>query len=124
MKSLSKKDELEREAIVKSLRRLADKAKEAIEDLNHEIEIANICIREYNEAVLSAARFRDTIVKKMQDYVDEHSDAWEESEAGEEYLAWKASWEELDFEGIDPVEEIDPPEIDNAESLEELWANP
>jgi hypothetical protein len=26
--------------------------------------------------------------------------------------------------GIDPVEEIDPPEMDTAESLEELWANP
>jgi hypothetical protein len=124
MKSLSRKDERDRKTIVKSLRVLEGKVNDAIVDLNHGIEIVNTTIRKYNEALLRAAGFRDTVVNGMQEYIHEQSDSWEESEAGGEYLAWQAAWQELDITGIDPVEEIDPPEMDTAESLEELWANP
>ena len=68
----------------------------------------------HNEKLTELRDFSNDIVSEIQEYMDERSDKWQESENGERYAEWKSSWEDLEFEHI---------EIDTADELEP-WGPP
>ena len=126
MKSLNKGD-------IKVLSEHVDKLHKAWRDLHNAVDEFNGQLSEawsgveeaqsaFNEVVSDAAAFRDEIVSRMDDYIGERSEKWSESEAAQNYQAWKDEWEGLDFAECQLGEpdgvEID---IDNAaEGLEQL----
>jgi uncharacterized protein YukE len=124
LKKLSKTDEFNRTAYVKALNDAADKVRDALVELNAEIEKANLAISEYNAAVADADEFSDEIVCRMEEYSEDLSEAWHEGGAGQAHREWYNEWYELDLERLDPIEAIDEPDMDHAELLEQLPSEP
>lgn len=78
-------EETEEERVegLKSERRNA--AEEALEDL----------FGEYVEALESAIGFAENIRDEAQSYYDDRSERWQEGDAGQEYLLFIESWDEI-----------------------------
>lgn len=119
MKKLSKKDEFNRTAYVEILNATADKVKNALGELNTEIEKYNLAISEYNEAAADADEFRDEIVARMEEYAESRSETMEQT-----YPEWYNEWYEVDLDGLDYVDKIDEPEMEHADLLEQLPSEP
>lgn len=88
-----------------------DTAKEGIEKI--EIQINALIERElsyavvrYNDAISECVEFRDEVVTKMNEYIEERPEAWGESDAGSSYVEWKDEWECIELEPLDVVESI------------------
>lgn len=121
MKKISKADSVELDKIVVELR---DK-KEALEEvaseynklLDDEWDKVEEALTEMNNAIEAAANWRKDIVGKIEEYVGDRSDAWQESDRASEYEDWKSAYEEctLDILEIERSEEIDVPEFDEEE---------
>lgn len=84
----------------------------------------------YNDALNETREWRDDLVSRLQDEAEGKSERWSESEAGESANNWISELEgaELDdpeLEAPEPLtieepEEVDPPELTHANTLEEL----
>lgn len=90
MKKLSKDQRIHLFSHADSLKECYDKYEEAVDKLN--------------ESIQAARDFRDEVVQEMQDYFDERSEKWHETENGQSYEAWKSEWEGFELEEIDKSE--------------------
>lgn len=84
-------------------------AAEAVAAANEAHEKLTTAAEAANKVISDAADFRQGRVEEMQAYFDERSEKWQESDAGEAYLAWVSAWEDVD------LDEADVPAIDEAE---------
>lgn len=84
----------------------------AIAEVNTRIEAYNRVVREaaddvaaalsdLNEQIEQTISWRDEIVGEMNQYLDDRSDRWRESDAGQNYADWIREFEELEIEAID-----------------------
>ena len=88
-------------------------------DLKEKAEAFYDAAEEFNQAIANATEFRDGIVAAQDEYIENRSEKWPESEAGEQYIAWKDAWEGLSIEEVpsrDDASAIDPEEFENLPS--------
>ena len=93
-----------------SKQRLAEKA-EWIKKLGEARGDLENAVSDYNQIVADAAAWRDEIVSEMEDYANERSEKWPESDAGQAFESWKQEWESASIEEAD-VEIPEPVDLD------------
>lgn len=88
-----------------------EKLSTTLADLKAEIEaqrdILNAKIEAFNEAVEETNGWVEDVARTIEEYIDERSEKWQESERGDAYGTWKDEWENFTLEIVDTVEEIE-----------------
>lgn len=112
MRSLSKKQEEERQKIIGDLQEAAEKVEASIAAFNASQESAFAEVEkakdEYNQKVVAADEFRYEIYSAQSDYFNDKSENWQEGDAGSAYSEWKDAWEEsFDALEIEPPQELE-----------------
>jgi len=128
MKRLPKEFEARRQQLIESLEAASGEVESAIERMNEVIleakEEAEAAIEAYNSLVRDAAELRDEAQQAVQDYFDDKSDKWQESEAGEKYQTWINGFDDIEAIEIE-VEfpsSIDCPDVETTQGdLKENW---
>jgi hypothetical protein len=60
----------------------------------------------------------------MDTYIGERSEKWAESDAGQNYESWKNDWEGYDITELSTIDEIESPETEHGNELEQLNPEP
>ena len=85
------------------MKKLTKKQAETLVELQGQLERKagnlQIAVEEWNEWAEKAHEFVDEISSTMDEFIDNKSEKWLESEAGSVIVAWKDSWEEVN--GLD-----------------------
>lgn len=125
MKRLSKEHERQKALNVEALNKAAEAVRAAVAAVNAEIGAKlNPAIDAYNAALSDAEQFKDEIAGEMDSYMDDRSDNWRNGDAGQTYDSWKSEWEGFDATELGSIEEIEEPEMDHADNLEQLQHEP
>lgn len=111
----------------------AEDIRNAIAELNGDIEIYNKAIEEaksnlepaitkLNECLEAARNWRDEVVAEMDDYAGNRSEKWSEGDAGQTFESWKQEFENLELEDVEIEfpEELDVVEDDRSEAVDNL----
>jgi hypothetical protein len=72
-------------------------------------------LEEYNGIIGSINEFAENIKQRQQDYYDDRSESWQESDRGMEYECWKDEWDS--FYELDEIECPDFVDIEEFENL-------
>ena len=98
MTTISKSDIKERDVIANKLQDAQAELEKAIDEYNSLMRSAwekvDVCLNTMNELIYDANQWRDSIVTDIQDYMDERSEKWHESDKAREMESWKAAYEE------------------------------
>jgi uncharacterized phage infection (PIP) family protein YhgE len=120
MKKFAKADVARIAELVQDLQDKASQVTSAVEAANARVSEANDAITAYNEVLSEVESFRDEMVGKMEDYVGERSEKWQESDAASSYQDWQSEWENIDIAEVTPIEDITIPDMDHGSELEGL----
>lgn len=127
MKSLSKSDQQEKQKLINDLQEKRAALEEAISAFNKEAtklfdEIIAPALEEYNKSVNNAADFADNIASEAEAYFDAKSEKWQEGDTGQGYQSFVDAWKEiasnLEEIEVDEFSELDTPNLDDDEVLE------
>jgi hypothetical protein len=125
MKKLTKEQEKTRADLVARLTIAAADIDKKLVEVNAMIsDLLNPAIETYNAVVSDIESFRDEIVGEMDTYIGERSEKWTESDAGQNYESWKSDWESYDTTALDTIDEIESPETEHGNELEQLNPEP
>ena len=125
MKNLSKTQQKELSDLVERLRDSSDLITAAVTKFNETMTFAwdgvAGALEAYNSVIQEANAFREQVAADQQSYIDDRSEKWQESDAGQAYEAWKQEWEgTLDELQMDPPQEAEEPDLSAADTLEGL----
>jgi|ERR1035437_2296930 hypothetical protein len=96
---------------------------EAIEEnITNEVTTEVEEINTINEVIVDVNAWFEDKAQTMQDYFDERSEKWQESDAATEYEEWKGEFEEAVFDEIDESDDYDAI-IDALNELKEALEN-
>jgi hypothetical protein len=125
MKHLTKDDNEQRDGHIRSIKEKAEVVREILAKVNAMIfDELNPAIAEYNGAVNEADEWRNELTGRMEDYISERSEKWQEGDSGQSYSSWKDAWENLSLEQAEEIsEEIEFQELDTDE-LEQIASQP
>lgn len=129
---LTAKESKQRAELVSNLEIASGKLSAAITEANAKIEEANELVaaaREaYNSVLEDARNFRDDIVSRVQDEVNERSEKWQEGDKGQAATVFVEAWENLDLDDLDEDDLSTPtitePDPAHRNELEEMQAEP
>lgn len=80
------------------MKKVSKETQERIANLFSELEEAagdiECAVERYNTAVFELNEVRGEVAGLIQEYIDERSERWQESERGDLYTQWLDSWEE------------------------------
>lgn len=124
-------------ALAKEQRRrveeVAERLRTARTALDNEIEIYNAALNKawtdlnakletYNEAARDAKELAEEVHSDLENFHDERSEKWQESDAGSAFRSWVEEWGNASFDDADRDEpvELDLDQEDYAEALESL----
>ena len=116
MKSMTGQQVKEKGRLAESVRAAQSELSEAIERANEtmrrEWSVVEQATARLNDELLEARDWAEQVQADAQSYYDEHSETWQASEAGQDFLAW--------VEGLTvQVEEVVLKEPEEIESLDE-----
>ena len=79
----------------------------------------NAAIADYNRAAAAAEAFVHGIAEEHRDDYDDRSERWQESDRGQEALAFVEAWESVSINAIDDIVVLTPdaPEFDSADEI-------
>ncbi len=120
MKKFAKADTARIAELVQDLNDKASQVTSAIEAANAKVSEANEAIDAYNAVLEEVSSFRDDMVGKMEDYVGERSEKWQESDAASSYQDWQSEWESIDLAEVTHIEDVTIPDMDHGSELEGL----
>jgi uncharacterized protein with von Willebrand factor type A (vWA) domain len=124
MKALSK-DELEqRAALIERWKEKLAAVEEQRAKVDEMIDDLNRMVDEANEVIDDARRWAEDIARVIDEYIDERSEKWQESERGEAYAQWRAEYENLQTEDMDHFALEENPQPDLETDLENLPEEP
>lgn len=123
---------------IKRLDDLKSKLETATQNVTAAVETANTKLedevmpdlraayQELNDVIAEINSLRNDVNCEQQSYYDEHSERWQEGEAGEQYSAWIDVWgQDLDEEGEPDTPEFNDPDLSHlTDTLEEWVASP
>lgn len=130
---LTKTEEEQRSAIVEKLRLEASKLEDSVCEFNEALSVArdrlDVARQAYNSILEEARTFVGEVQGRLTDEYDEKSDKWKEGERGTEVEAWIEEWTDATGDTFADVEfdmpdGIDAQQIDDADTLENLDAEP
>jgi uncharacterized coiled-coil DUF342 family protein len=124
VKKISKEHAARLDEIIDNLREMEASVVTAVGGVNEQIEVVNAKIGEYNALLEEAEGIRDEVVGQMDEYSNERSEKWQEGDTGSAFNDWKSEWESADFTGIDEIDDIAAPDMDNADDIENLPKEP
>lgn len=106
MKRISKDLIAERDKIASELGNLSRDLETAIDSFNDRVrelweEMVSPAVNAYNDAVDDAENWRDNAVAAMEDYQNERSEKWLDSDNGQLFQEWMDEYNELDTDKID-----------------------
>ncbi len=127
MKRLKAKMVKRQDEIAYSLLRLADQIKDLVSQAQKGISVPEERVEtlrtQYNESVVDAITFMESVHDAQEEYYYERSTRWQEGDSGQSYEQWMDAWnadlEEL--EEVDLDEDADEPEF---EALTVFWDLP
>jgi hypothetical protein len=78
-------------------------------------------VEDVNAAIAELNTFIDEVVGEMEAFAEGRSERWQDSEVGQNYVAWKDQWLAATLEDVelDQPEDIDMPDVP-IEQVEEL----
>jgi hypothetical protein len=89
--------------------------------MNETWERVESALLSLNEKIIEAEEWRGDMASEMQDYFDERSERWQESDAGSNYQDWLTEWgSELPEVELDAPEDVEMPEVEALDTLEGL----
>ncbi len=129
MKRFSKEQSAKVSQHVETLRAAADKVTAEVSNYNSARATAwkplEEAVAAYNAAVIDANAMMEGIAADQQSYIDERSEKWQEGDAGQVYQEWMQAWEgSLEELDIDEPDELEEPDMNAADALEELPDEP
>jgi hypothetical protein len=127
MTKLTKAELTQRDAAAQTLQDRYTDLMAAIEAYNNAISAhwtpVETALADYNEAINEANAWKQDRAQEMQDYIEDKSEKWQESDKAQQLTAWKEQYEE-EFEQV----EIEQPEPIDDGSIEDysqvLWELP
>lgn len=125
MKKLSKADVQQHGALVNNLQRAQTVVENAVETFNATMRKAwedVVAAKDaYALTLQEAETFRAERYAEMEEYLNDRSDNWHGSDAGEQYSQWMNEWDgELEELELEEPEEADVPSFDTIDSFEQL----
>jgi hypothetical protein len=88
---------------------IADEFARVMDVIRDEIGNLNECfIAPHNETIQKAAAFVESVAEEFRDVYDERSERWQESEAGQQALAFVEEWENARLEEVDSCRFLTP----------------
>lgn len=97
---------------------LCGELREAEDEVNDAFDTLDSCVSEYNQKADEVNEFLREVEGDIDNYINEQSEQWQESERGEAYSSWLEEW----ALSVDPIE-VERPEIpidvDTVEGLPE-----
>lgn len=126
MKKLSKTRIKQFNEIVEIVKDSQEKLDSAIEEYNNALDekwaVIQAAQENYNTAISDAVGFAEEISNDMNEYFDERSESWQESEKGDSYREWIDEWENIELEESNLEQPEFLPEVGSemADLLEEL----
>lgn len=124
MKRLTSRDIARRDDLIKLLNEAKEKVELAHAEVERVINDANEVISSYNDQLAEVEGFKDDMMNAMQEYMDERSDRWCDTEAGQNYSSWKDEWDLLDVDQLEMLDIPDMPDMEHAANLEDLPDEP
>ncbi len=129
MKKLTKAQVEARWRHMDALKASSETVEEAIDQYNQTMQEAWEKIEEavssYNEAIAQASEFKEEVYSEAQEYYDERSEKWQESDKGQSYQEWIDEWEaDLDEIEVEQPDELEVPDMEASDSLENLPDEP
>lgn len=124
MKKLSKVDELRRNEIAKKIDEKYALLIDAIKDANKAIERLNEIRSDYNETINEAGGFVEDMVSVMDEYIDDRSENWPDTENGSLYIEWHDTYENFESTEIEEFPLIEEPDNEVSENLLNLPSSP
>ena len=123
MRNIAKAD---KERIDRMLKEIEDRKGEVearMSDLEDATRAVNEEIENLNEALVEAQGFVEDLKAMVEDYVDNRSEKWSESDAASQYSEWVAAFETASA-SLEPLELLDEdPEIEGFEEVAEGLIN-
>jgi hypothetical protein len=126
MTKLCKEDLSRRDELVSRLRETFTALDMAVDKFNTAMAEAWEGVEEaltaHNEAITDANSLKAEITEEMQDYYDDRTEKWQESDKGQAFQSWKETWEEEFSEAeLEKPEDLDISQLeDYGEILEQL----
>lgn len=117
MKKLSKTDIKERDELVSYLRTKSEVVHDRVQEVNEAIQSLNDAISDYNATINDANEWAQQLVGQMEDFKEAKSEKWQDSDTGQQYDSWIQQWAD-DLEEIDEVPDVDAPDMNAADDLE------
>jgi hypothetical protein len=129
VKRLSKDQEQTKQGLVAAALRKRDDLEKQVEAYNAAVQAAweklTAAVEDVNAAITDLNTFIDEAVADMEAHIEGRSERWQESDAGQNYVAWKDQWLAATLEDVelDQPEDIDVPDMP-VEQVEELPDEP
>jgi hypothetical protein len=126
MTALDKEQEKKKLALIDAIRAAHAELETAIKGYNVVMEEEKDKVQGklniLNEKIEEAKEWVESIAWDMQYYYDGETEDWQESENGQDYLAWKDEYEAFSTDSVDVdfPNDLDMPECDLADELENL----
>ena len=126
MKELTNNQKKDLKSLVERLRIAEEGISGAIEGFNEQVNqiwesAVDGLLEAYNGLVQEANQFRESVSSDQQAYIEDRSEKWQESKAGQDYEAWMQEWgSDLEEISIDGPQDVDTPDLDSADALEGL----
>lgn len=119
---LTKQEEASRGLIVDGLKLRAMAVSTAVAIANDAMQNVNDAVEAYNEALNEAREFREDLVVRLEEEVNDKSERWQESEHGEATKEYIAEWENLALYDVEYYawEKLEYLDLDHSDYLEEM----
>lgn len=123
---LTKAEKTQRGELVAQMLEKRDLLSAAVDVLNATLDEdrgrVQACLQDYNSALWDAREFAQDIGQRHGDEAGEKSEQWQESDRGQEVVAWTEEWSNAlqdDFE-VEMPDDMTLDDMDHAETLEDL----
>jgi hypothetical protein len=129
VKRLSKDQEKTKQGLLTAALRKRDDLEKQVEAYNAAVRAAweplAAAVEDVNTALAELNAFIDEVAGDMEAHADGRSERWHESDAGQNYVAWKDQWlaATLDDVELDQPDDLDMPDVP-LEQVEELPDEP
>jgi uncharacterized coiled-coil DUF342 family protein len=125
MKKLTKEMEDKRDDIATELDKAFTEIESVFSELSDTVAMYNAKVLEFNNKMADMREFIGEVTAAMDEYMDEKSEKWAESEPGERYSEWRSAWEDIDTDDLEQLEELtDPTDTPQSAVSDELQGLP
>jgi uncharacterized coiled-coil DUF342 family protein len=118
MKKLSASDHKDRDDIIKRYQEAYDKLERQHQKIADEVAEYNAALSEINEIIDEAHEWANNIYTAIDEYIDNRSEEWQESERGYAFTEWRDQFQlNLDHGSEIELSDFDLPSVEDEISL-------